>query len=655
MIRTIIKSLTCYFFSLLAINNTFADGEWWDYQQFEENPQDTTKSNSEMQDWVQQETDWWDHQQQVLSEKIPQETPKKNKSQFKLTAKYWEKIKPYFFKNNIYVGYCVLDAYNDSLPLIITKVRNKTAYSISVDVNVYAKDINNTRDLKLCHTEDLLNAYAWDDSQSVRYNSPECIYEMYFKLCPLSDYPKSEIPGILVPLSLETTKQKISDDKLKKSKDLNKMLKDGMEAIWEKEQEEAWDKKTKDIEIENSQILNSPEVIAWQEWFKGSLNALKAVTFDFKKNVIDPVCTEETFNTLFQKYFGKINQIETISQQAQQEKEQFYQEIENLRVQLTQSENLEKELRAEIEKLKTDLSKTPTKSKTIDVIKTTEPVYETKDGRKIGKLKRVNGDNILDSIKQYQDDSKNEKSNLTEDSIQQMQEVNRQKMLEKAKENIESSKRAEAERAKGIQQFGSTASNITEELNQISNGNEDFDPKEALKRIKNKNYIKKEPKEIKPNIEPKKLKLDTNFKQNMESIWGGKQPSKPIENTTEGTHKPTPRKIQIDPSFAEKLQNDLGAKRTNQPVQEPVTQETESSFYIPPAPVLNLQQESTTQTSIPTPPPLNLNSDKTLEQTQQEFYIPQAPKLELPTSSNPPKELNNKHELGKRQKTFNRS
>ena len=40
-------------------------------------------------------------------------------------------------------------------------------------------------------------------------------------------------------------------------------------------------------------------------------------------------------------------------------------------------------------------------------------------------------------------------------------------LLTKAQENMENTKRAEAEKAKGIQQFGSTASDMNKEMNRL--------------------------------------------------------------------------------------------------------------------------------------------------------------------------------------------
>ena len=104
----------------------------------------------------------------------------------------------------------------------------------------------------------------------------------------------------------------------------------------------------------------------------------------------------------------------------------------------------EKELRTEIETLQNRIIELQTEK--VDENGNEEkrekpaeeqPVYQTKDGRTIGKLKRVEGDNFLEAIKQYQDDSKNEKSNLSEETIKQLQEESRQKITTKAKENIE--------------------------------------------------------------------------------------------------------------------------------------------------------------------------------------------------------------------------
>ena len=514
-----------------------------------------SNSYADNEDWVQNEVQWWNQQQKSFQKEFDQTSETlqtKTNSEFKLSEKYWEKIKPYFFQNNTYVGYCVLDAYNTKLPLIITKVRSRNAYSIAVDVNVYKDNIKDTVDLKICHTDDLLNGYDWTDSQSVRYDDSKCIYEMYFKLCPLNQYPKTNIPGILIPLETGI-KKNISNPKL------NKQLKDGMESIWKNTNNEAvWNKTDKKEEAEILQASTMKEIQSWQAWFKEALHALNGVNFDFKKYVINPVCTDKALKSIFEKHFGEMMAKEELAKQ-------FNQKFVKLSETIGQMKNQEKELRAEIEALRNRIlglqtEKTP---QSIAEENLEQPNYITKDGRKIGKLKRVEGDNILDAIKQYQDDDKNEKSNLSEESIKQMQEESRQKMLMKAQENMESSKRAEIERSKGVQQFGSNASNMTAEMNQLfthSNDNEEFDPKAALKRIKEKDSLKKEPKKMESRNEPGKLQLDNGFKRNMEAIFGGfndldsekKLPKKNLK---------TPGKLKINPAFEEKLKNDLGAER----------------------------------------------------------------------------------------------
>ena len=576
-------------------------------------------------DWTQGEIQWWEQQQEIFQQEFePQkeESKQKNTSEFKLTTKYWEKIRPYFFKNNTYQGYCVLDAYNDPLPLIITKVRSKNTYSIAVDVNVYADDSQNVANLKLCHTDDFLNAYAWTDSQNVRYESSNCIYEMYFKLCSLSQYPKTNIPGILIPLKTSTP-QNILTNKL------NQQLKDGMKSIWENTDNEfILDEPHKEVVVETSQSSVTDEIKSWQKWFKDSLNAIKKVNFDFKKHVIDPICLDEDLKIIFEQHFGQT----MIKQEIE---ERFNQKL------VTLSETVE-QLQNRISELQTEkAAETINAEKIIDQ----QPVYKTKDGRTIGKLKRVNGENVLDSIKQYQDDSKNEKSNLTEENIKQMQEESRKKILTKAQENIESTKRAEAEKAKGIQQFGSTASDMNKEMNQLftrSNENEEFDPKAALKRIKDKNIPKEEPKKTEYKNEPGKLQLDNKFKQNMESIFGGFNNDSDKKTSKENSKTPG------------KLKNDLGIERKEPKI---TTQKEDFSFDIPPAPALNLNEKSFP--SAPTPPPLNLNSTTPKQSTQQEFYIPPAPELKLDTKAVKSKEEKNTQPsleqiLKKRQEILNK-
>lgn len=598
-------------------------------------------------DWVQEEIQWWEQQQESFQQDFNQITEKsklKNTSEFKLTEKYWKTIKPYFFQNDTYVGYCVLDAYDTKLPLIITKVRNKNTYSIAVDVNVYIDNSEDTNDLKLCHTDDLLNAYTWADSQSVHYTSSSCIYEMYFKLCPLDQYPKTNIPGILIPLKTAVRKNNFT-------KELNQKLKDGMESIWKNaDNESIWHEAHKDVEPEILQPSTTDEIKSWQTWFKETLSALKEVKFDFKKQVIDPTCLDEDLKFIFEKHFGETKitkEIET----------QFDQKLIKLSETIDQMKDQEKALRAEIETLQNHISELQSEKAPENLIQENleQPNYITKDGRKIGKLKHVEGDNILDSIKQYQDDSKNEKSNLSEESIQKMQEESRQRMLTKAQENIESAKRAETERAKGIQQFGSTASNMTAEMNQLfthSKENEEFDPKAALKRIKDKDIPKDEPEKSQPQNKPGKLELDNGFKRNMESIFGGLNNSD-LNTKPQKENLNTPGKLKIDSAFEEKLRNDLGTERKQ---QETTTFNESFSFNIPPAPTLNLNKKLIP--NAPTPPPLNLNSTKTEQPKQQEFYIPPAPELKLDTPSIKTKTMDNQQQsleqiMKKRQEMFN--
>jgi len=369
---------------------------------------------------------------------------------------------------------------------------------------------------------------------------------------------------------------------------LNQQLKDGIKSIWENTDNEfILNEPHKEVVVETSQSSVTDEIKSWQKWFKDSLNSIKEVKFDFKKYVIDPICLDEDLKIIFEQHFGQTEKAaETIN-----------------------------------------------KEKTIDQ----PPVYKTKDGRTIGKLKRVNGENVLDSIKQYQDDSKNEKSNLTEENIKQMQEESRKKILTKAQENMESTKRAEAEKAKGIQQFGSTTSDMNKEMNRLftrSNENEEFDPKAVLKRIKDKNIPKEEPKKTEYKNEPGKLQLNNKFKQNMESIFGGLNNNSTSKTSKENSK--TPSKLKIDPAFAEKLKNDLGIERKEPKVTPP---KKDFSFDIPPAPALNLNEKSFPST--PTPPPLNLNSTTPKQPVQQEFYIPPVPELKLDTKAVKSKEEKN--------------
>ena len=468
---------------------------------------------------------------------------------------------------------------------------------------------------------------------------------MYFKLCSLNQYPKTNIPGILIPLETIVRKSNFTNE-------LNQQLKDGMESLWKNTDHEAiWHEANKDVEHEISQSSRTDEIKSWQTWFKDALNALKGVNFDFKKQVIDPTCQDEDLKLVFEKHFGEIEIKEELEAQ-------FNQKLIKLSEAMDQMKDQERTLRAEIETLQNHISELQVEKAPKNLIeeKIEQPNYITKDGRKIGKLKRVDGDNILDSIKQYQDDSKNEKSNLSEESIKQIQEESRQRILTKAQENMESTKRAEAERAKGIQQFGSTASNMTAEMNQLftrSNENEEFDPKAALKRIKDKDIPKEEPKKTQPQNKPGKLELDNGFKRNMESIFGGL-------NNSDSNPKPqkenlnTPGKIKIDPIFEEKLKNDLGAERKQ---SESTPSKENLSFNIPPAPALNLNKELVP--NAPTPPPLNLNSTKIEQPIQQEFYIPPAPELKLDTPSVETKTMNSRQQsleqvMQKRQQMLNK-
>ena len=91
-------------------------------------------------EWSESELQWWNQQQEVFQQNFDnrEQKPKsKVHSEFTLNENYWKKIKSYFFPKGIYEGYCVLDAYDTKLPLIITKVRSQNAYSIAVDVNVF--------------------------------------------------------------------------------------------------------------------------------------------------------------------------------------------------------------------------------------------------------------------------------------------------------------------------------------------------------------------------------------------------------------------------------------------------------------------------------------------------------------------------------------
>lgn len=190
----------------------------------------------------------------------------------KLKPQDWENIKSDFFFNDTYTGYQIVDSYNNLAPLIITDIKQQDANEpISVDINAYVKDTNKATNLIIGRT------YAWENnSQSVHYNSNGHKYKINFKLQLLRHYPKIDTNGILIPA------------------------------------------KPTQLSIKT----------ALQEKFKELLDAQQKVMFDFKKEVIDPVCEDETYNVLFQKCFGEISTDEAIFQP--QENEQLHRKTKDI-------------------------------------------------------------------------------------------------------------------------------------------------------------------------------------------------------------------------------------------------------------------------------------------------------------------------------------
>lgn len=195
-----------------------------------------------------------------------------NSFESKLNHQDWEARKSDFFSNDTYIGYQVVDSYNNLAPLIITNVEQQdTDKPISVDVNVYVKNTKVDNHLIIGRT------YAWENnSQSISYTSNGNEYKINFKLKPLRHYPKTDTIGILVP-------------------------------------------------AKPTQLF--PKT-ALQEKFKELLDAQQKVRLDFKKEVIDPVCEDESYNVLFQKCFGEISTNEFISQP--QENEQLHKKTKDI-------------------------------------------------------------------------------------------------------------------------------------------------------------------------------------------------------------------------------------------------------------------------------------------------------------------------------------
>lgn len=304
MIRTIMKKSTCSLLGLLITSHIFADDGGFvqpkignDSPHIKETSKQTQRQraieNFLKNQKIENEQDFNEKQEMLnnlfneLDEKIKEREGKRTKNktntqekkhtshnsfESKLNPQDWETIKSDFFSNDTYIGYQVVDSYNNLAPLIITNVEQQdTNEPISVDVNVYVKDTKVDNHLIIGRT------YAWEnDSQSISYTSNGNKYKINFKLKPLRHYPKTDTIGILIP--------------------------------------------EKPTQL-------SPKT-ALQEKFKELLDAQQTTRFDFKKEVIDPVCEDETYNVLFQKCFGEISTDESISQP--QENEQLHKKIKDI-------------------------------------------------------------------------------------------------------------------------------------------------------------------------------------------------------------------------------------------------------------------------------------------------------------------------------------